>query len=66
MERNLSNPPTMAEIADIYPQEGFISYGVMSVWHRRNGLVVGDYVWETRVVDGRTRYYLKEWETPFK
>ena len=63
--RNLSNPPTMADIADIYPQEGFISYGVMSVWHRRNGLAVGDYVWETRVVDGRTRYYLKEWDTPF-
>ena len=55
----------MADIADIYPQEGFISYGVMSVWHRKNGLTVGDYVWETRVVDGRTHYYLKEWETPF-
>ena len=65
MERNLSNPPTMADIADIYPQEGFISYGVMSVWHRRNGLSVGDYDFYTRVVDGRTRYYLKEWETPF-
>ena len=65
MARNLSNPPRMEDIADIYPQEGFISYDAMSVWHRKNGLTVGDYVWETRVVDGRTHYYLKEWETPF-
>ena len=65
MERKLHNPPRMKDIADIYPQEGFISYDAMSVWHRKNGLTVGDYVWETRVVDGRTRYYLKEWETPF-
>ena len=65
MARNLSNPPTMEDIADIYPQEGFISYGVMSVWHRKNGLTVGDYVWETRVVDGRTHYFLSEWDTPF-
>ena len=65
MARNLSNPPTMADIADIYPQEGFISYHAMSVWHGKNGLTVGDYVWETRVVDGRTRYFLSEWDTPF-
>ena len=65
MERNLSNPPTMADIADIYPQEGFVSYNIMSVWCRRNGISVGDYVWETRVVDGITHYYLKEWTTSF-
>ena len=65
MERKLHNPPRMEDIADIYPQEGFISYDAMSVWHRKNGLTVGDYVWETRVVDGRTHYFLSEWDTPF-
>ena len=65
MERELHNPPRMEDISDIYPKEGFISYHAMSVWHGRNGITVGDYVLETRVVDGRTRYYLKEWETPF-
>lgn len=65
MERNLSNPPTMADIADIYPQGGFRCYNIMSVWCRRNGFTVLDYVWETRVVDGRTRYFLTEWSTPF-
>lgn len=63
--RNLSNPPRMEDIADIYPQEGFHSYDAMSVWCRRNGFTVGDYEFYTRVVNGRTRYYLKEWETPF-
>ena len=63
--RNLSNPPTMADIADIYPQEGFNFYDTMSVWCRRNGLTVGDYDFYTHVVDGITRYYLKEWCTPF-
>ena len=55
----------MEDIADIYPQEGFISYHAMSVWHGKNGLTVGDYVWNTRVVGGRTRYFLSEWTTPF-
>lgn len=63
--RNLSNPPLMEDIADIYPQEGFHSYDAMSVWCRRNGFTVCDYEVFTRVVDGRTRYYLKEWDTPF-
>lgn len=65
MERNLSNPPRMEDIADIYPQEGFHSYGVMSVWHRRNGLLVGDFDFYTKVVGGRVHYYLTEWDTPF-
>ena len=64
--RNLSNPPRMEDIADIYPQEGFGFYDGMSVWHRRNGLTVGDYEFYTRVVDGRTRYFLSEWNTPFQ
>lgn len=63
--RNLSNPPLMEDIADIYPQEGFRSYNIMSVWCCKNGVTVGDYEVFTRVVDGRTRYYLKEWVTPF-
>ena len=65
MERKLHNPPLMDDIADIYPQEGFVSYNIMSVWCRRNGFKVGDYEVYTRVVDGRTHYFLKEWETPF-
>ncbi len=65
MERKLHNPPLMEDIADIYPQEGFVSYNIMSVWCRRNGFKVGDYEVYTRVVDFKTRYFLKEWDIPF-
>ena len=61
MERNLSNPPRMEDIADIYPQEGFTSYHAMSEWCHRNGLFVCDYVWDTRVVDRTIYYYFTEW-----
>ena len=66
MERELHNPPRMEDISDIYPKEGFISYHAMSVWHGKNGLMVGDYLWiEVKTSTLTSRYYLTEWETPF-